>query len=166
MKEEPSPIGYFSRWFSFPFHDFMNCIASLPLATQLQYTLQESVLHLIKRSDLMCSYSSTGDTESGGSTARVPLEPALYVDSMKVYMCVYIVILRIYIYIYAQTGTFADPTVQRFKLFFPFECGVRFFFGFQEAFSSCGSSQSSASGWKAFEGLTLLSAKHFEHGLH
>ena len=58
------------------------------------------------------------------------------------------------IYIYAQTGTFADPTVQRFELFFPFEAGVRFFFGFQEAFSSCGSSQSSASGWKAFEGLT------------
>ena len=58
------------------------------------------------------------------------------------------------IYMYAQTGTFADPTVGRFELFFPFEAGVRFFFGFQEAFSSCGSSQSSASGWKAFEGLT------------
>ena len=63
--------------------------------------------------------------------------------------------LNIYIYIYAQTGTFADPTVQRFELFFPFEAGVRFFFWFQEAFASCGSSQSSASGWKAFEGLTL-----------
>ena len=63
--------------------------------------------------------------------------------------------IYIYICIYAQTGTFADPTVQRFELFFPFECGVRFFFGFQEAFSSCGSSQSSASGWKAFEGLTF-----------
>ena len=63
--------------------------------------------------------------------------------------------MYIYIYIYARTGTFADPTVQRFELFFPFECGVRFFFGFQEAFSSCGSSQSSASGWKAFEGLTF-----------
>ena len=31
------------------------------------------------------------------------------------------------IYIYAQTGTFADPTVRRFELFFPFEAGVRFF---------------------------------------
>ena len=62
---------------------------------------------------------------------------------------------KVYIYVYAQTGTFADPTVQRFELFFPFEAGVRFFFGFQEAFASCGSSQSSASGWKAFEGLTL-----------
>ena len=68
-------------FFSFPW--IMNCIASLHLATQLQYTLQESVLRLIKHSDLMCSYSSTGDTESGGSTARVPLEPALFVDSVK-----------------------------------------------------------------------------------
>ena len=33
----------------------------------------------------------------------------------------------VYIYIYAQTGTFADPTVRRFELFFPFEAGVRFF---------------------------------------
>ena len=33
----------------------------------------------------------------------------------------------LYIYIYAQTGTFADPTVRRFELFFPFEAGVRFF---------------------------------------
>ena len=32
------------------------------------------------------------------------------------------------IYIYTpKTGTFADPTVQRFELFFPFECGVWFF---------------------------------------
>ena len=68
---------------------------------------------------------------------------------------VYTTYTILYIYIYAQTGTFADPTVQRFELFFPFECGVRFFFGFREAFSSCGSSQSSASGWKAFEGLTF-----------
>ena len=58
-------------------------------------------------------------------------------------------------YIYAQTGTFADPTVQRFELFFPFECGVSFFFVFQEAFSSCGSSQSSASGWKHSKGWLL-----------
>ena len=46
--------------------------------------------------------------------------------------------INIHTYIYAQTGTFADPTVGRFELFFPFEAGVRFFFGFQEAFSSCG----------------------------
>ena len=59
--------------------DFVLHICSLHLATQLQYTLQESVLHLIERSDLMCSYSSTGDTASGGSTAGVPLEPALFV---------------------------------------------------------------------------------------
>ena len=35
--------------------------------------------------------------------------------------------IYIYIYKYAQTGTFADPTVRRFELFFPFEAGVRFF---------------------------------------
>ena len=47
---------------------------------------------------------------------------------------IYIYIYQLYIYyidiykLYAQTGTFADPTVQRFELFFPFEAGVRFFF--------------------------------------
>ena len=35
---------------------------------------------------------------------------------------------------YAQTGTFADPTVQRFELFFPFECGVSFFLYFKKHF--------------------------------
>ena len=42
--------------------------------------------------------------------------------------------ISLYIYIYAQTGTFADPTVQRFELFFPFECGVSFFLYFKKHF--------------------------------
>ena len=41
--------------------------------------------------------------------------------------CIFLYAVHIYIYTYAQTGTFADPTVRRFELFFPFEAGVRFF---------------------------------------
>ena len=50
--------------------------------------------------------------------------------------------------VYAQTGTFADPTVRCFKASFDLCTFVRFFGVFQEDFSSCNSesSQSRASG--------------------
>ena len=65
--------------------------------------------------------------------------------------CLYV----IYIYIYTPKPG-RSPTRQYGVLscFFPSRPASDFFVRFQEAFSSCGSSQSSASGWKAFEGLT------------
>ena len=72
--------------------------------------------------------------------------------------CDYIVCtFHTYIYIYIYTPKPGRSPTRQYSVlscFFP-SSAASDFFGFQEAFSSCGSSQSSASGWKAFEGLTF-----------
>ena len=61
-----------------------------------------------------------------------------------------------YIYIYIRPNRdVRRPDSTAFWAVFSLPVRRQFFFVFQEAFSSCGSSQSSASGWKAFEGLTF-----------
>ena len=58
------------------------------------------------------------------------LEASLYLSDLSYH----IVYMNKYIYIYTQTGTFADPTVRCFKAFFDLCTFVRFFFGVSRRF--------------------------------